>query len=296
MPLPKLLLVLAALAMAGPTAQVPQRDVDPPVWVVRDVDTTIYLFGTVHWLKPELAWFNDEVATAFEASDELVMELAPGATGAARDDLSRLGTLPDGTPALPDRLPPGYADKLRAALKRVGYAETAFDRTAPWLAATSLSVLPLRELGYDESLGVERVLSRAAERAGKPVSGLEQPTDQYAIFAGLSEADQIAMLTRILDNQATVHQGTERALAAWASADTTDMAAVLAEDQAKSPRALTDPLVTARNRRWAEWIRTRLDRPGTVFMAVGSGHFAGPDSVQAELARMGIKVDRVKSN
>ncbi|MDG5487959.1 TraB/GumN family protein [Sphingomonas sp. BGYR3] len=294
MPLPKLFLLFAAFALAGPAVQVPQRDVDPPVWVVRDADTTIYLFGTVHWLKPELAWFNDEVAAAFNASDEVVMELAPGAQAAARGDFQRLSTLPDGTPALPDRLPPGYADKLRAALRRVGYPETAFDRTAPWLAATSLSVLPLRELGYDEALGVERVLVRAAERAGKPVGGLEQPTDQYAIFAGLSEADQIAMLTRILDNQATVHQGTERAVAAWSSADTADMAAVLAEDQAKSPRALTDPLVTARNRRWAEWVRARMNRPGIVFMAVGSGHLAGPGSVQAELERSGLKVDRLR--
>ncbi len=41
--------------------------------MVRDADTTIYLFGTFHLLDGR-PWFNDEVKTAFDASNELVME------------------------------------------------------------------------------------------------------------------------------------------------------------------------------------------------------------------------------
>ena len=41
--------------------------------MVRDADTTIYLFGTFHLLDGR-PWFNDEVRTAFEASSELEME------------------------------------------------------------------------------------------------------------------------------------------------------------------------------------------------------------------------------
>jgi uncharacterized protein YbaP (TraB family) len=31
-----------------------------------------------------------------------------------------------------------------------------------------------------------------------------------------------------------------------------------------------------------------LQHPGTVFIAVGAAHLAGPDSVQAQLAKLGI--------
>ena len=51
------------------------KDVDPALWVVKDADTTIYLFGSVHILKPGLGWFDDGVKTAFDASDQLVLEL-----------------------------------------------------------------------------------------------------------------------------------------------------------------------------------------------------------------------------
>ena len=43
--------------------------------VLSDADTRIYLFGTVHMLKPGLSWFDEGVKTAFDASDALVLEL-----------------------------------------------------------------------------------------------------------------------------------------------------------------------------------------------------------------------------
>src|SRR3990170_2122414 len=73
--------IAAALAAAGiwasaAPANAPPRlpDADPAIWVVNDHDTTIYLFGTFHALDGKSAWFNDEVRTAFAASDELVLE------------------------------------------------------------------------------------------------------------------------------------------------------------------------------------------------------------------------------
>jgi uncharacterized protein YbaP (TraB family) len=35
-----------------------------------------------------------------------------------------------------------------------------------------------------------------------------------------------------------------------------------------------------------------LPKPGTVFIAVGAAHLAGPDSVQAQLRKLGIQAVR----
>ena len=51
--------------------------------------------------------------------------------------------------------------------------------------------------------------------------------------------------------------------------------------------------MTDRNANWAEWVDKRLDKPGTVFVAVGTGHLAGKDSVQQLLSKRGIKSERV---
>ena len=65
---------------------------------------------------------------------------------------------------------------------------------------------------------------------------------------------------------------------------------MLAGFEAKSPVAYR-MLITDRNARWGQWIANRLDQPGTVFVAVGSGHLAGKDSVQQWLAARGIATD-----
>jgi uncharacterized protein YbaP (TraB family) len=48
-----------------------------------------------------------------------------------------------------------------------------------------------------------------------------------------------------------------------------------------------------RNRAWAKQIASLLKQPGTVFVAIGAGHLAGPDSVQAQLRERGIATERV---
>src|SRR3546814_7086754 len=50
-------------------------DADPALWVVKDEDTTIYLFGTVHVLKPGLSWFDEAVNPAFDASAPTMRDL-----------------------------------------------------------------------------------------------------------------------------------------------------------------------------------------------------------------------------
>ncbi len=52
-------------------------------------------------------------------------------------------------------------------------------------------------------------------------------------------------------------------------------------------------MFTERNERWADWIRARMQTPGTVFVAVGAGHLAGKDSVLVKLAERGIPSARV---
>jgi len=42
--------------------------------MIKDADTTIYLFGTFHALDPNSSWFSSNIRTAFNASDELVLE------------------------------------------------------------------------------------------------------------------------------------------------------------------------------------------------------------------------------
>ncbi|PCD03126.1 TraB/GumN family protein [Sphingomonas spermidinifaciens] len=292
MPL-RLLLAALALVLAGPATPPPPVPADPPLWMVRDADTTIYLFGSVHWLKPNLGWFDDDVRAAFDRADTLVLETPPVDTAEAQRVQDAVGKTKDG-PTLPERLPAGYRPKLAAALAELGYPAGAFDRVKPWLAATTLSVLPLKRRGYDVSAGVEAVLTGAARAAGKPIVGLEPRTQQLGYFDTLPEEAQLAMLKRQLDNMDQTGDSTDAVLAAWIAGDAAALGRIVDADQRASSAAFGKAILSDRNRRWAGWIVNRLKRPGTVFMAVGVGHLTGSDTVQRALAERGLTARRVR--
>ncbi|MHA6721061.1 TraB/GumN family protein [Sphingomonas sp. RS6] len=283
-----LLLVFALLlGSCGPAP----RAAKPALWAVRDGDTTVYLFGTVHMLRPELRWFDGPVRTAFDRADTLILELVMPPPAETQALLDRLGRTP-GDPSVAS-LPPALRERVEAAARASGAPPGNFDREEPWLAALTLSLLPLQKAHYDDANGAEQVLEAAARKAGKRVVGLETAAQQFGYFDRLSPAAQSRMLRATLDGLPVAGRTLDSAVAAWSKGDTDLLAGILNTDLASNPE-LRDVLLVQRNRRWAGWITGRMARPGTVFVAVGAGHLAGRDSLVAMLAARGLKVERLQ--
>src|SRR6478672_8326289 len=67
-------LFAAAALAAGIPATIPAPPAEPAMFVVRDADTTVYIFGTFHALDGRAQWFGERVKDAFEQSNELILE------------------------------------------------------------------------------------------------------------------------------------------------------------------------------------------------------------------------------
>jgi uncharacterized protein YbaP (TraB family) len=299
------IMLLASVLLAGPVAAqsspspapaaatAPLKDADPALWVVKDADTTIYMLGTVHVLKPGLSWFDEAVKDAFDKSDEMVIEvMQPDDQDAAMKVMLPLAVDPDGPP-LTEKLPEAARPKYAAAMTSLGMPPAALDKFEPWYASVILGLLPLQKAGYDPASGVEMQLSAAAKAANKPVSALEGFEEQLGFFDKLPESDQIGLLVATVDEFDQIGPTLDRMVEDWGKGDPDALAREMNEQLGKLPN-VEKVLLTDRNDRWADWIKTRLDKPGTVFMAVGAGHLAGKGSVQDALARRGIKTERVQ--
>lgn len=272
-------------------AAAPLPDADPALWVVRDEDTTIYLFGTFHMLDGR-PWFNDEVKTAFDASNELVMEaILPDDVMAMAQLVQRYARLPEGQ-ALGDRLTPDQRTALGATLEAAGLPANRFDRMKPWFVAMTLSALGGQQIGIGAGNGPEAVLTRAARTREMPIGELEGIEGQLRMMDAMPEAQQVAMLAQALDSHEELGAQLAPMLDAWSTGNVDALVAILNAQSREDP-ALHEMLFTRRNQAWADWIRERMARPGTVFLAVGAGHLAGPGSVQAALAAEGLQTERV---
>lgn len=307
MKLPRLLIIglsaLAPLALAIPQAASAEArapaaprsqsrtQAHPALWVVKDRDTTIYLFGTIHLLKPGISWFEGPVRKAFDSAGDLVLEIAEPADTATQLRLARTGSDPNG-PTLTSQLPEAVRPTFAKLIAKEGMPIAAFDQMKPWFAALTLTALPLRRLGFDSDNGVEETLRAAAKAGGKRVSGLETTEMQIGLFDGLPRPLQIELLVETINEQGDLEKTIDEMIGAWTAGDPEKLAVTLNESMDGDP-ALEKTLLLDRNRRWADWIRNRLKKPGTVFVAVGAGHLAGKGSVQAVLKARHIKATQV---
>jgi uncharacterized protein len=265
-------------------------DIDPALWVVRDADTTVYLFGTVHVLRPGLGWFDEEVKAAFDASDTLVIEMLDPTPTEAAAIMAELGIDKSGR-TIRQKLKPEDVPAYEAAVQKLGLPHAALDPLDGWAAAVNLYYAGLLQSGYDLNSGVETQLKAAAAAAKKPVQGLETMQFQLSIFDNLPEEVQINYVADTAKSLDEIAPQTDRLVDLWSAADTDGVALVINEgfDSLK----LTEPLLTRRNANWARWINQRMQKPGTVFMAVGAGHLAGSVSVQQLLTAYGLLAQRV---
>lgn len=261
---------MGAIALAGmalaPAAARPMLDApavlaaaeqaSPALWEVRDGDTTIYLFGTFHTLDEHTAWFDRSVRAAFDQSGELVLEtIVP-------DDPAQIRAIGNAV-AGPRPATNGFLGQTRSAVNR-GRAD-----------------------GLSVDRGADAVLRRAASDQGKSLAGIELFADQLRTLNSIPAAAPVA---------ASAPQAAPITLAelltAWKAGDTRAFSNMLAGFEARSPAAYR-LLIADRNALFGAWIAHRLDQPGTVFVAVGSGHLAGTDSVQNWLFSKGIVAHRV---
>jgi len=284
---------LAALALLfAPAAQAQAvKDADPALWVVKDADTTIYLFGTVHVLKPGLSWFDEGVKAAFDKSDELVLEMVEPDTATMQGLIMKTALNPTG-PTLTEKLPADKREAYAKAMTDVGVPAAALDRFDPWFAAVTLSLAGLPKLGYNPESGAERTLSAAAKAASKRIVGLETAEQQLGYFDNLPEPLQVKFLVSTVDDYPKMAAELDKMIASWSAGDPETLGKTMNEELADTPE-LAKVLLADRNARWADWIDQRLHKPGTVFIAVGAGHLAGAESVQAQLAKHKLTVTRV---
>jgi len=294
-----LAMLIAAPACAQPApaptptpAPVVMRDADPALWVIKDKDTTIYLFGTIHVLKPGLSWFDDGVKKAFDASGQVVLELVMPDAEAMKALIMAKGIAHDGT-TLTQKMPEAKRPALARALADLGLPANAFDTMEPWYAATNLSLLPLMKKGYDVSNGPEQSITKAAAAQGKPVKGLETAEEQLNIFHSLSMPAQVAFLSSTIDELPKLDATMTKMVDSWAKGDPDALGKTLNDDLDSSPE-VKKALLVDRNKRWAFWISNRMKEPGTVFIAVGAGHLAGKDSVMEQLKGYRLNAKRVK--
>lgn len=276
--------LLAALSLAAPARA------EPPVWIVRDADSEVVLFGSIHVLPPGLAWRPKALDRALAEAQDLWFELPSGP--AAEAEVARLaatlGILPPGQ-SLFRLLPAEDAALLMKVARTYGVEPANLDRLEPWLAEVALAGAAYRKSGADTANGVEAQVSGSAPEAIRR-EAFETPAQQIRLFDEAPLPEQLASLRETLRELDTDPQAYDKLVRAWMAGDVRGL-----DEEALQPLRQASPgvfrrLVSDRNARWVDALDLRLKGRGKTVVVVGVGHLVGDEGLPARLRALGYSV------
>lgn len=263
----------------------------PPVWIVRDADSEIVLFGSVHILPPGLDWRPPAFERAIKTADDIWFELPidPATEQQTLQIAGQLGVLgPD--QSLFKMLPPPMSQRMLRVAKAYRADPIVLDRMKPWLAEVVLSGAAFRKVGADGQDGVEKAVSSEVP-ATAVRRAFETPREQLEILAGGAWDEQVASLAETLKEMEEKPDEFAVLVRAWMAGDVEALDREALEPLRKAAPTLFRRLVSDRNARWTQVLDQRLKGHGRTVVVVGMGHLIGPGGVPARLRALGYQVE-----
>lgn len=281
---------------AAETAEVTAYAEGPALWTLSDDDTVMHVFGFVPVLKADQVWKTETIQTAFDGADLLVVESnssTPEAQAEVQALIPQLGVFRDGT-TLSDTLSEAEQEEVNAVSTKLGAPLQAMNALKPWLASVQLGVLSVSQKDFDlANPPLAQLLSEAA--AGEvPVQAFEGPADVMQVMAAFPQDEQVGLLLHAARDQRDNPDSQTELNTLWLNGDVEGIGTALhGPDGAWSSEAIYNAMLVDRNEAWTAQIKQMMDdQPGEIFVAVGFGHLAGPDSLINMLTAQGFEVTR----
>lgn len=258
------------------------------LWKISKEGRSSWLYGSIHINRLSAAIPGPKTRQALQHSQTIALELDPNdpATLAKLQQLASQGA---------GQLPAALKPRLKVQMDKVCLPETIIPAIHPALLFSTLSVLGLREAGFEAAFGTENML--LARSAGKKIVALETAESQMQALIGdgkVSPAEYAEALVLLESN--TEQAMTVKLLDAWAASDLFTLESFADWcDCMNTPKQRADMqrLNDERNPPMADSIAKLHSQAAPIFVAVGSLHMIGKNGLPALLAKRGFKVERV---
>jgi len=265
------------------------------LWKVTSPQATVYLFGSIHFGKPEMYPLPGVIEKAFTLSDSLVLEVNLERLDPvmAQQTMLQRGSYGDGT-SLKDRISLETLGRLEVRLAQFGLDLEQVRHFKPWLMAMTLSVIQLQMLGFDSNYGIDHYFAKKAIAEKKTILEFEGLQEQLDFLDSIK--DQEKFLDYTLVSLDETEKTLEKIIAAWESGDADVMEKVVIQELlVKYPEVapMLDLLLYERNYRMVDRIKKFLGSGKTYFVVVGSAHLIGEKGIVELLRQDGLQVTQL---
>ncbi|MBI2233430.1 MAG: TraB/GumN family protein [Micavibrio aeruginosavorus] len=248
-------------AKPDPAAYPPQ----PAMFLVKDGDSTAYIFGSAHKVKRGVAWRTDLFDTALARADEVWLE-------ATREEMSNpilgIKVMRAGY-NMRDSLSKILSDEEYAALEEAAYGAgvdmSELNHLRPWAASMALQGYAYQssvDSGKQKKLtlhsGVEEIASSIT--VGKPLKSIENVEKHMMLFANLSPQEEKELLMYTVNEiNKPVNEEFKARMKLWAAGDLDALNEATNVPMKEKTPGLYNLMMTQRNQEMAGVISKEMD-------------------------------------
>lgn len=262
------------------------------LWEVRSNTATVYLLGSVHFMRKDIYPLDSKIEDAFKRSTILVVEANINDT--AKTDVQRLmaNAYYPSSNTLDRHVSRETYETLKNETARLGIPIQMISKQKPWIIALTLSSLELLKLGFTPNDGIDMYfLSKAG---GKRIVELESVDYQIRLLSSFSDREQELFLLYTLKDLKTIRQEMEQLLHTWKSGDIRGMELLISKGSSDDAQLapIYEKLIYERNRRMTSRIEEFLRTGETYFVVVGAAHLIGDRGIVRALKAKGYSVEQ----
>lgn len=263
------------------------------MWKVRSKTATVYLLGSIHYMKKEAYPLNIAIEDAFSRSNILAVE-----ANVNNPDKLYFSKLIDnafypGEDTLEKHVSRQTYELVTRTFANYGLPMEVLAKERPWFLALTLTALELLKSGFDPAYGIDmHFLSKAGQ---KKILELESIEQQVELLSGFSDSEQETFLVHTMKELDTMSTETDMLLRAWKTGDARGLESLLAKS-AGSDQGMTavyEKILYSRNRSMASRVEDLLRSKDTCFVIVGAAHLVGNKGIVELLRTKGFPVEQM---
>jgi hypothetical protein len=264
------------------------------LWKVQSKTSTVYVLGSIHFMKKEAYPLNMKIEDAFDKSNVLVVEA--NINDINQIDVQKLieSAFYPVNETLEKHVSKETYELLKKEFEGFGIPFEIINKQRPWFLALTLTSLELLKLGFDPANGIDMHFLLKAD-GKKKIAEIESVDYQINLLSRFSDREQEFFLLYTLKNINTTGQELDGLFRAWVTGDTKSMESIItkpvAEDRNLS--SLYEKLIYERNRNMVLRIEEFLKTKETYFVVVGAGHLVGKKGIIEMLKGKGFHVEQI---
>lgn len=279
--------VLCLMLLIAGCQRPPQTDYNSLLWKIEGENIqTSYLFGTIHLLPQESFEIKEKVATAFNASEQIVLEIDID-DPSMQMKMMQNASMKDGSTLDEIFSEEDYTAVSSALKESVGIGLEAMNSMKPFMIYSML----IGNLIEGTPASYELSFMQMAKDKELEILGLETVEDQMAVFDKIPYDEQAKDVIALVRNKEETQREFSEMVQAYNNEDVEKLYSII--DQYADTETEMDELIVKRNQNWIPVIG-ELAKEKVSFFGVGAAHLGGENGVIPLLRNAGYTVTSIK--